>query len=87
MKTITLTDEAYQRLKDWKEGGNDSFSNVVLRLVPKRGTLADLLESFKQIPPLSDQQAKTMTDAVAWANDWATERDLWADDDPKSTQA
>lgn len=87
MKTITLTDEAYQRLKDWKESNNDSFSNVVLRLVPKRGTLADMLESFKQLPPLSDQQAKTMTDAVAWANDWAIVSDPWADDDPKSTQA
>lgn len=87
MKTITLTDEAYQRLKDWKESNHDSFSNVVLRLVPKRGTLADLLESFSQLPPLSDQQAKTMTDAVAWANDWATERDPWADGDFKPTQA
>ena len=87
MKTITLTDEAYQRLKEWKEGGNDSFSNVVLRLVPKRGTLADLLDSFQQLPPLSDQQATTMTDAVAWANDWAAVRDPWADDDANLAQA
>lgn len=34
MKTITLTDEAYARLKDWKSGAQDSFSNVVLRVVP-----------------------------------------------------
>lgn len=87
MKTVTLTDEAYQRLKDWKEGNNDSFSNVVLRLVPRRGTLADLLESFKQLPPLSDPQVKTMTDAVAWANHWTAVRDPWADDDSQPTQA
>ena len=39
MKTITLTDEAYERLKDWKMGPRDSFPSVMLRLVPKRGTL------------------------------------------------
>ena len=70
MKTITLTEEAYGRLKDWKEGERDSFSNVVLRIVPKRGTLADLLESFQQLPPLTNQQADTMQEAVAWANNW-----------------
>jgi predicted CopG family antitoxin len=70
MKTITLTDEAYARLKDWKESERDSFSNVVLRVVPKRGTLADLLESFHQLPVLTDQQAIVMEEAVAWANTW-----------------
>lgn len=79
MKTITLTDEAYQRLKDWKEGERDSFSNVVLRVVPKRGTLADMLESFKRLPPLSDEQAKTMSQAVSWANDWKNYCDPWTD--------
>ena len=29
----------------------------MLRVVPKRGTLADLLESFHQLPVLTDQQA------------------------------
>lgn len=70
MKTITLTDEAYERLKDWKTGPHDSFSSVVLRLVPKRGTLADLLDGFRQLPPLTEQQAQIMTDEVDWANDW-----------------
>ena len=53
MKTITLTDEAYERLKAWKSG-KDSFSQVVLRKVPKRGTFGDLNESFKALPPLSE---------------------------------
>ncbi len=70
MKTITLTEEAYERLKDWKSGPQDSFSSVVLRIVPKRGTLADMLEGFKQLPPLTDPQAQIMTETVAWANDW-----------------
>jgi predicted CopG family antitoxin len=28
IKTITLSDEAYGRLKDWKESERDSFSTV-----------------------------------------------------------
>lgn len=42
MKTITLDDDAYQRLKSWKRGEKDSFSKVVKRVVPKRGTLSAL---------------------------------------------
>ena len=87
MKTITLTDEAYQRLKDWKEGTRDSFSSVVLRVVPKRGTLADMLESFKQLPPLSDQQARKMTESMSWANDWKNYRDPWTDIDVATEQS
>lgn len=70
MKTITLTEEAYARLKDWKSGAQDSFSNVVLRVVPKHGTLADMIEGFKQLPPLTDPQAQIMAETLAWANDW-----------------
>ncbi|MFM8230618.1 MAG: antitoxin VapB family protein, partial [Chthoniobacterales bacterium] len=42
MKTITLTDEAYHRLKSWKTEPSESFSKVVLKAVPKRGTAADM---------------------------------------------
>jgi predicted CopG family antitoxin len=79
MKTITLTDEAYQRLKDWKQNERDSFSNVVLRVVPKRGTLADMLDNFKQLPPLTDQQAATIEETLSWANDWRNYRDPWTE--------
>jgi predicted CopG family antitoxin len=40
MKTITLDDAAYERLKAWKRGHGDSFSKVVKRVVPMPGTLA-----------------------------------------------
>lgn len=70
MKTLTLTNEAYERLKDWKFEANDSFSNVVLRMVPKRGTLGEMIENFKHLPPLTEQQVAIMSETIAWANDW-----------------
>lgn len=39
MKTITLDDDAYRRLKSWKRSTGDSFSKVVKRVVPEAGTL------------------------------------------------
>lgn len=43
MKTITLDEEAYARLKMWKASGRESFSMVVKRVVPVPGTLGALL--------------------------------------------
>jgi predicted CopG family antitoxin len=59
MKTITLTEAAYERLKAWKTG-RDSFSQVVLRVVPKRGTFGDLDEAFKALPVLSGERSRMM---------------------------
>jgi len=39
MKTITLDEESYSRLKSWKRESGDSFSKVVKRIVPRAGTL------------------------------------------------
>jgi predicted CopG family antitoxin len=64
MKTITLSEAAYERLKAWKTGG-ESFSQVVLRLVPKRGTFGDLNESFKALPALSVEQSRVMLETIA----------------------
>jgi predicted CopG family antitoxin len=63
MKTITLSDSAYERLKAWKNG-RDSFSAVVLRVVPKRGTFGDLDESFKALPLLSEEQSRAVAEAL-----------------------
>lgn len=38
MKTITLDEVAYERLKRWKRTPRDSFSSVVKRVVPDAGT-------------------------------------------------
>ena len=64
MKTITLSDAAYERLRAWKTG-RDSFSQVVLRVVPKRGTFGDLNESFKALPSLSEEQSRLMLETIA----------------------
>ena len=64
VKTITLSDAAYERLRAWKTGG-ESFSQVVLRVVPKRGTFGDLNESFKALPALTDEQSRVMLDTMA----------------------
>jgi predicted CopG family antitoxin len=63
MKTITVTDEAYERLKAWKTG-KDSFSQVVLRTVPKRGTFGDLNEAFRALPPLSEEQFRSVRETM-----------------------
>ena len=77
MKTITLTEEAYERLRAWKDRRLDSFSKVVLAKVPKKGTLGDLAAEVEKLQPLTDQQAKVMEEAVEWANDWRNQRDPW----------
>jgi predicted CopG family antitoxin len=77
MKTISLTEEAYQRLLAWKDSNKESFSAVVLKIVPKRGTLADLGAQMDRLPPLTDEQAATIEKAVDWANDWRNQKDPW----------
>lgn len=43
MKTITLDEEAYGRLKSWKRGTSESFSSVVKRVLPPPGSLGAFL--------------------------------------------
>lgn len=52
MKTISLTESAYQRLLSWKAGG--TFSEVVERMVPCKGTLGAAAEAAQSLPALSD---------------------------------
>ena len=44
MKTITLDEEAYERLKGLKTGRGESFSSVVKRVIPQRGNLGSFLD-------------------------------------------
>ena len=43
MKTITLDEPAYARLKAWKQTPKESFSSVVKRVLPEPGTLGAFL--------------------------------------------
>lgn len=70
MKTISLTDEAYERLKSWKSPECDSFSKVVLDVIPKRGTAADMEKAFQSLKPPTDEEAKRIEEDMGWANSW-----------------
>ena len=78
MKTITLSEEAYERLKSWKTDPSESFSKVVLKKVPKRGTAGDMDEAFDRLSKLTARQAEAMAAEAGWANDWRTCPDPWA---------
>ncbi|WP_420467350.1 antitoxin VapB family protein [Panacagrimonas sp.] len=78
MKTITLTEDAYERLAALKTSPRDSFSKVILRVVPKRGTAAEILAAVRELPPLTDEQARLMDEATADLRDPSNWRDPWA---------
>jgi len=54
-KTISITDEAYGKLKALKKSGKDSFSDVILRHYPKKevlveiGNCDDLADSIEEV--------------------------------------
>jgi len=78
MKTISLTDEAYERLKSWKSPECDSFSKVVLEVIPKRGTAADMEKAFQCLKPLTEEEAKQIEEDMGWANSWENVSDTWS---------
>ena len=48
MKTITLDDVAYTRLRAWKRDSKESFSSVVKRVIPEPGTLGAFLSFVEE---------------------------------------
>ena len=77
MKTITLTDEAYMRLLLWKNQPRDSFSKVVLRVVPPKYSGAAIAEAAQRLPALTDAQELAIRASMAEANDWGKVKDPW----------
>ena len=77
MKTITLTDEAYMRLLGWKTQAHDSFSKVVLRVVPPKYSGAAVAAAAQGLPPLTEAQETALRESMAEANDWGKVRDPW----------
>jgi predicted CopG family antitoxin len=53
-KTISITEEAYLRLKSLKSSEKDSFSEVIIRYFPARKRLSDVLEEIGVKAELAD---------------------------------
>ena len=56
MKSMTLSEEAYRRLKSWKTDPSESFSTVGLKAVPA----GDMDKTFDQLPKLTRRQAEAI---------------------------
>ena len=53
-KTISITEEAYERLRALKKDEKASFSDVILEYYPKRKKLSDVLKKIGANPELAD---------------------------------
>jgi predicted CopG family antitoxin len=75
MKTITLDEEAYQRLKAWKRGRNESFSSVVKRIIPEPGSLGAFL-TFSEAHQTQSLAGNTIMEQAAEERS-STKEDPW----------
>jgi predicted CopG family antitoxin len=64
MKTIAVSENAYSLLAAWKSGRSDTFSAVIERLIPPKGTLTAAFEAAQSLPDLSDQEFESLETAV-----------------------
>jgi len=55
-KTITITEEAYERLKS-RKGENQSFSEVILQNFPAKRKLSEILAEIGKDDELADRIA------------------------------
>jgi len=53
-KSISISEEAYERLKRLKSSKKDSFSDVIVKYYPKKLTLGELLSRIEPNPELAD---------------------------------
>jgi len=53
-KTISITEEAYERLRALKKDEKKSFSDVILEHYPKRKKLSDVLKEIGANADLAD---------------------------------
>ena len=77
MKTITLSEEAYDRLLAWKETPKDSFSKVVDRVVPKRGTMGAALAVLHDLPAMTKSDLDLMEKEARSNRTWDAQKDPW----------
>jgi len=62
MKTISLSEVAYQRLLAWKSG--DTFSEVIEKMIPPKGTLKAAMKAAQSLPKLSEEDFKALEEVV-----------------------
>ena len=58
-KTITITLEAYNRLKQLKKDEKESFSEIIIRITPERKSLSDVLSHYEPNMDLAMSIKKT----------------------------
>ena len=87
MKTTSLTEDAYERLKSWKSPEWDSFSKVVLEVIPKKGTAADMEKAFQTLPPLTQEEAKRIEQVMGWGKTCENASDTWSATIPREKHA
>lgn len=61
-KTISITEEAYERLKALKKNKKTSFSDVIIQYYPVRRKLADVLDEIGNCTELADSVEKVSRD-------------------------
>jgi predicted CopG family antitoxin len=47
-KTVSLSEDAYKRLREWKKSDNESFSEAILRILPKQRSVADIMKELEE---------------------------------------
>ena len=53
-KTISITEDAYERLRDLKDSERMSFSEVILKYYPRKRKLSDTLAEIASALPAHD---------------------------------
>ena len=64
-RTISISEEAYEKLKSLKTSKKDSFSDVILKYYPKKRKLSEVLAEIGPNPELADAIEKASGDMRA----------------------
>jgi predicted CopG family antitoxin len=61
-RTISISEEAYEKLKSLKTSEKDSFSDVILKYYPRKRKLSEVLAEIGPNPELADAIEKASRD-------------------------